>query len=109
MSVTSTEYTLTGGGIATLWIGSGGTNYVGIGTAAAPTRAFQVNGGVFAGGEDTGLAGYTQLTNTVNTSLSTGTGTVKMAGATNRNNVGWLKMYSGTTAIYVPYWTTITG
>jgi hypothetical protein len=84
-------------------------SYVGIGTAAAPTRAFQVLGGVFAGGEDTGLAGYTQLTNTVNTSLSTGTGTVKMAGATNRNNVGWLKMYSGTTPIFIPYWTTITG
>ncbi len=109
LSITGTEYTLAGSGIATLWIGAGGTNYVGIGTAAAPTRPFQVYGGVFAGGEDTGLAGYTQLTNTVNTSLSTGTGTVKMAGATNRNNVGWLKMYNGTTPIFIPYWTTITG
>ena len=108
LGTTSTVYTLSGGNVATLWIGSGGTNYVGIGTAAAPTRAFQVNGGVFAGGDNTGLAGYVQLTNSTQ-GVSSGNGTVKMNGGTARDSVGWLKLYSGTTAIYVPYWTTVTG
>lgn len=108
LTVTSTEYTLAGSGIATLWIGSGDTNYVGIGTAAAPTRPFQVNGGLFAGGENTGLAGYVQLTNSTQ-GVSSGTGTVKLNGTTARDSVGWLKLTSGTTAIYVPYWTTVTG
>lgn len=42
--------------------------------------------------------------------VSTGTGTVKMNGATSRNNIGWvaIKNQSGVT-VYVPYWTTITG
>lgn len=108
LGTTSTVYTLSGGNVATLWIGSGGTNYVGIGTAAAPTRPFQVNGGVFAGGDNTGLAGYVQLTNSTQ-GVSSGNGTVKMNGGTARDSVGWLKLYSGTTAIYVPYWTTVTG
>jgi hypothetical protein len=108
LGTTSTVYTLSGGNIATWWIGSGGTNYVGICTAAAPTRKFQVYGGIFAGGEDTGLAGYVQLTNSTQ-GVSSGNGTVKMNGGTARDSVGWLKLYSGTTAIYVPYWTTVTG
>ena len=97
----NTTYTLSGS-TATWQM----ADYVGIGVA--PTRALQVLGGVFAGGDDTGLAGYTQLTNSTQ-GVSSGTGTVKMNGATSRNSVGWLKMYSGTTAIYVPYWTTVTG
>ena len=108
LSTTSTQYTLSGSGIATWWFGTGTTNYVGINTASAPTRGFQVAGGVFAGGDDTGLAGYVQLTNSTQ-GVSSGNGTVKMNGGTARDSVGWLKLYSGTTAIYVPYWTTVTG
>lgn len=42
--------------------------------------------------------------------VSSGTGTVKMNGATSRNSVGWLETHDedGTT-IYIPYWTTVTG
>lgn len=42
--------------------------------------------------------------------VSTGTGTVKMNGATSRNSVGWITTHDhqGNT-IYVPYWTTVTG
>ena len=40
---------------------------------------------------------------------STGTGTVKMKGGTSRDSVGFIKLYNGTTAIWIPYWTTITG
>jgi hypothetical protein len=32
-----------------------------------------------------------------------------MAGATNRDNAGFIKLYVGTTPIWVPYWTTIAG
>jgi len=105
---TSTEYTLTGGGVGTWWIGGGTTNYFGINTAAAPTRAFQVAGGLFAGGDDTGLAGYTQITNSTQ-GVSSGTGTVKMNGTTARNSTGWLKIYVGTSVKYVPYFDTVTG
>ena len=108
LGTTSTVYTLSGGNVATLWIGSGGTNYVGIGTAAAPTRAFQVNGGVFAGGDDTGLAGYTQITNSTQ-GVGSGTGTIKVNGTTARNSTGWLKIYVGTSIKYVPYFDTVTG
>jgi hypothetical protein len=42
--------------------------------------------------------------------VSTGTGTVKMNGATSRNSVGWLTTNDHTGAVvYVPYWTTVTG
>jgi len=105
LGTSTTTYALSGGGVATWWVNAG---YLGIGTAAAPTRTLQVAGGIFAGGEETGLAGYVQLTNSTQ-GVSSGTGTVKMNGATSRNSVGWLKLFSGTTAIYVPYWTTVTG
>lgn len=61
-------------------------------------------------GADPGSGAASKLTLTNATSgISTGAGTVKMAGATYRDSAGWIKMYSGTTAIYIPYWTTITG
>ena len=97
----NTTYTLSGS-TATWQM----ADYVGIGVA--PTRPFQVLGGVFAGGDDTGLAGYTQLTNSTQ-GVSSGTGTVKMNGATSRNSTGWLKIYVGTSAKYVPYFDTVTG
>lgn len=44
----------------------------------------------------------------VNTSLSTGVGAVKLAGVTDRDNAGWLKTHRETGAtVYVPYWTNI--
>ncbi len=100
----STEYVVSGSNTY-WWFGSA---YMGVGTAAAPTRPLQVNGGIFAGGESTGLAGYVQLTNSTQ-GVSSGVGTVKLNGTTARDSVGWLKLFSGTTAIYVPYWTTVTG
>jgi hypothetical protein len=46
---------------------------------------------------------------TTNTTQSTGTGTLKMAGATSRNNTGFLRVTIGGTVSYIPYFTTITG
>lgn len=47
------------------------------------------------------------MTNTIAT-VSTGVGTVLMSGTTARNSAGWLKFYRGTTAYYMPMWSTIT-
>ena len=61
-------------------------------------------------GADPGSGAASKLTLTNSFSgVSTGAGTVKMNGTTYRDSAGWIKMYNGTTAIYVPYWTTITG
>jgi hypothetical protein len=46
---------------------------------------------------------------TTNTTQSTGTGTLKMAGTTSRNNTGFLRVTIGGTVAYIPYFTTITG
>jgi hypothetical protein len=62
------------------------------------------------GGDNGGTAGYTTLTNGSNTAAnSTGTGTIKMKGATNRNSAGFVKIYIGTTAYWVPVFSAITG
>jgi very-short-patch-repair endonuclease len=91
--------------------GSNQGNYfagkVGIGVAPG-TPKLKVSGSVGVGGDDGGTASYVTLTNATS-SISTGTGTVKMGGSTSRNSTGWLKFYSGTTAYYLPFWQTITG
>ena len=106
LAVTSTSYTLTSS-TSTWWFGDGSLVYVGIGTAAAPTRPFQVVGGLFAGGEETGLAGYIQFTNWSDTSVSTGVGTIKMNSTTARDSAAWIRIYIGTTAYYLPAWLNI--
>ena len=82
-------------------------SYIGIGTAAAPTRAFQVNGGLFTSGAETGLAGYVQYTGTTDTTVSTGVGTVKMNAGTARDSNAWVKIFIGTTAYWLPAWSNI--
>jgi len=39
--------------------------------------------------------------------VSTGTGTVKMGAGTSRNSTHWVKLYIGTTAVYIPAWDNI--
>ena len=82
----------------------------------APLTIFRVDGLVYApwvqvdkiriGSDGGGQPGMLTLTN-VDYAVSSGTGTVKMNGTTSRNSNGFLKMYMGTTPIYVPYWTAI--
>jgi hypothetical protein len=55
-------------------------------------------------GDSTGLVVFTN----VKFGVSTGTGTVKMNGATSRNSVGWVKLVIDGTICHVPYWTVIT-
>ena len=62
-----------------------------------------------ADGDAGGVASTVGLTNLVSGVSGGGSGTVKMNGVTSRNSVGWIKVYNGTTAVYIPFWDTITG
>jgi hypothetical protein len=61
-------------------------------------------------GADTGHIGtpHVTITNVLETSLSTGVGSIKLKGVTNSDNAGFLKIYlqDGTPA-YIPYFTVI--
>jgi hypothetical protein len=75
-----------------------------------PNGNLRVIGTLLIDGDNGGVAGMVGLTDQSNTSAnSTGVGTVKMKGTTSRDSVGFIKLYNGTTAIWIPYWTTITG
>jgi hypothetical protein len=65
--------------------------------------------GARIGADPGGAASTLTLTNATGAAGGAGTGTVKMNDGTNRNNNGFIKMYVGTTAVYIPYWTTIAG
>ena len=80
---------------------------VGIGTAS-PQAVLHVNGAVMVDGDSSGYAGAVTITDQTQ-GVSSGTGTVKVNGTTARNSTGWLKILVGTTAVYVPYFQTITG
>lgn len=56
-----------------------------------------------------GFAGRLRLTNVSFGISGGGHGTVEMNGATPRDSTGWLKIYDGITARYIPFWITITG
>jgi hypothetical protein len=101
-------YRLTVGGVATQI--NTGTNYLDIlGTVGVHTR-FETSGllraaqgSMAAGGDSGGTAGTNTWTNQSNTAArSTGVGTIKFADATARDNVGFVKIYVGTTAYWVP-------
>lgn len=67
-------------------------------------------GRVSVGGDPGGLFGYTSLTGTNDVSAnSTGVGTILFKGTTSRNSTGFIKVYVGTTAYYVPFFSAITG
>ena len=63
---------------------------------------------VFATGDTSGgIAATTSLTNVVNTAISTGTLAIKSTTANPGNSAGFIKMYVGTTVVFVPYFTNI--
>lgn len=64
---------------------------------------------LYSTGDVGGVASTVSITNVVNESISTGVGSIKTAGTTARTNTGWLKINNGTSARYIPYFTTITG
>jgi hypothetical protein len=69
----------------------------------------KVENSIAVNGDYGGTAGYLTLTDVTMAASGAGGGTIKMNGATGRNNAGWKKEYSGTTEVWTPYWTVITG
>ena len=74
---------------------------VGIGTGLTFTATQ-----LFATGDSGGVTSQTALTSTNATSVSSGTGTVKMTTTNNANSAAWIKIYIGVTAYWIPAWTT---
>lgn len=99
-------YLSTGGTLRFLDASSGSNLKVGVG--ATSNAKLHSAGSISVDGDDGGTAGAVTFTD-VTAGVSTGSGTIKMNGATARNSTGWLKIYVGTTAVYLPYFTTITG
>lgn len=60
-----------------------------------------------ASGDAGGTAGEVTVSNIVNETLSTGDGTIKMTTANAGTSTGWLKIYNGVAARYIPYFTDI--
>jgi hypothetical protein len=72
--------------------------------------SFYCDGEIIADGDAGGAAGANTLTGGSDlTANSSGIGTILFKGATNRNSDGFIKFYIGTTAYYVPCFSTITG
>lgn len=97
-----------------LWFGDNmGTNYdanlyrYGANQLATDDSFFSLT--LYSTGDVGGVASTVSITNVVNESISTGVGSIKTAGTTARTNTGWLKINNGTSARYIPYFTTITG
>lgn len=66
--------------------------------------------GLQAAGDRGGKASTVEVTNVSDvTANSTGVGSIKFKGTTSRDSVGFVKVYIGTTAYYVPVFDAITG
>ena len=80
-----------------------------VGIMVDPVKKLQVLGGIACGGDQGGLASYVTLTNVFSEGISTGVGNILMCGTTNRTNTGFVKIFAGINARFIPYWTTVTG
>lgn len=78
---------------------------------ATQNAGASIGGGVLVTGEPTiGVSGFTGFTGTADvTANSTGVGAIKFKGTTSRDSTGFLKVFVGTTAYYVPFFSAITG
>ena len=86
----------------------GSSGNVGIGTPS-PQRKLHVAGTLIVDGDEGGYAGTIGFTDVSDLAArSTGVGTIKFTGGTNRDNSGFIRIYIGTTAYYVPVFSTIT-
>lgn len=77
-------------------------------TAGGMTAATTCSGAeVTVTGDLGGQVGTVSFSNIVDEVVSTGAGTVLMTTANPGNSSGWLKIYNGTDARYIPYWSDI--
>jgi hypothetical protein len=80
---------------------------VGIGTTG-PGRKLHVAGTIIVDGDEGGIAGTVGFTDVSDLAArSTGVGTIKFDDGTNRDSSGFIKIYIGTTAYYVPVFAAI--
>jgi hypothetical protein len=81
---------------------------VGIGITPSANAKLQVAGTICADGDTGGVAGTIGFTDVSDTAArSTGVGTIKFDDATARDSAGFVKIYIGTTAYYVPVFSAI--
>jgi len=81
-----------------------------LGIGISPSKMLHVFGTILADGDEGGVAGTTGFTDINDlTANSTGVGTILFKGTTNRNSTGFIKIYVGTTAYYIPVFAAITG
>ncbi len=74
-----------------------------VGIGIAPSKKLHVAGTILVDGDEGGLAGTIGFTDVSNTAArSSGVGTINFADTTHRTNVGFIKIYVGTTAYYCP-------
>jgi len=85
--------------------------YAGLGSSNTFTGSTTQTSAQFRASGDTGGAASTNtLTATSDlTANSTGVGSIKFKGTTSRDSTGFIKIYVGTTAYYVPVFSAITG
>lgn len=62
--------------------------------------------GLIATGDPGGTASANTVSNISSTTISSGTGTIKMSSVNTATNAVWVKIYAGATAYWVPGWTT---
>jgi len=93
------------GGSSKFIVQQSGTS--GVATCIGTGGYFAAAGIVATGDIGSMGAGTTVMTNSI-ANVSTGVGTILMAGTTNCNSSGWLKFWYGSTAYYMPMFATIT-
>jgi hypothetical protein len=86
---------------------------VGIGTAS-PDALLDVDGfcralSFYADDDGGSVSGTLGITNVSSTTISTGVGSIRTSGTTARTNTHWIKVYAGTTTVWIPAFSTITG
>jgi hypothetical protein len=78
----------------------------GTGVTATTGSVTATAGMLFAGGDTAGVASTTAISSTSSATISTGVGSVKMSSANPGTNTAWIKIYIGTSAFWIPAWTT---
>ena len=68
-----------------------------------PSKKLHVAGTILVDGDEGGVAGTIGLTDVSSTTV-TNAYTVKGGQAANTSNTGWIKVYIGATAAWIPYW-----
>jgi hypothetical protein len=101
ITATTGNITASSGNVSASGTVTGGTGVI------ATTGAVTASAGqVIAGGDTGGVASTIAVTNTSSSTISTGVGSVKMSSANPATNTEWLKIYIGTSAFWIPAWTT---